>query len=269
MAKLKFATLGVVATAAILQISVAKANEVYITDFAKNNSIYTDLNQQFPNTGPGVPGSGTGNANASYLYQASSGINYQLTSNASGQDFAQIGTTGGQPGYTGPNPLTVAVGVQDVSSVYFLMAAYNSQSFSVTFTGSGGATETFNNVSVPDFNGGGPINTNSGGVSTQTVFQVSDQGGGGTGNSSTGDTTTYDLTQEGFTLDSDFADQTLASATITSNGYETLLLGVTVENTVTGAVPELSTWAMMILGFCGLGFMAYRRRQNGAALRVA
>jgi hypothetical protein len=26
---------------------------------------------------------------------------------------------------------------------------------------------------------------------------------------------------------------------------------------------------MMILGFCGLGFMAYRRKQNGAALSVA
>jgi outer membrane lipase/esterase len=37
---------------------------------------------------------------------------------------------------------------------------------------------------------------------------------------------------------------------------------------VTG-VPEPSTWAMMILGFCGVGFMAYRRKQNGAALRVA
>jgi hypothetical protein len=35
------------------------------------------------------------------------------------------------------------------------------------------------------------------------------------------------------------------------------------------AVPEPSTWAMMILGFCGLGFMAYRRKQNGSALRVA
>jgi hypothetical protein len=29
---------------------------------------------------------------------------------------------------------------------------------------------------------------------------------------------------------------------------------------VTTAVPEPSTWAMMILGFCGLGFMAYRRK---------
>jgi hypothetical protein len=34
------------------------------------------------------------------------------------------------------------------------------------------------------------------------------------------------------------------------------------------AVPEPSTWAMMILGFCGLGFMAYRRK-SGAALSVA
>lgn len=30
--------------------------------------------------------------------------------------------------------------------------------------------------------------------------------------------------------------------------------------TLTASVPEPSTWAMMILGFCGLGFMAYRRR---------
>jgi len=34
-------------------------------------------------------------------------------------------------------------------------------------------------------------------------------------------------------------------------------------------VPEPSTWAMMILGFAGVGFMAYRRRQNGTALRIA
>jgi PEP-CTERM motif len=31
---------------------------------------------------------------------------------------------------------------------------------------------------------------------------------------------------------------------------------------VTNAVPEPSTWAMMILGFAGLGFMAYRRKNN-------
>jgi hypothetical protein len=36
---------------------------------------------------------------------------------------------------------------------------------------------------------------------------------------------------------------------------------------VAPAVPEPSTWAMMILGFAGVGFMAYRR--NNSALRVA
>jgi hypothetical protein len=35
----------------------------------------------------------------------------------------------------------------------------------------------------------------------------------------------------------------------------------------TAAVPEPSTWAMMILGFAGVGFMAYRRRNS--ALHVA
>lgn len=38
---------------------------------------------------------------------------------------------------------------------------------------------------------------------------------------------------------------------------------------LTASVPEPSTWAMMILGFFGVGFMAYRRKQNGPTLRVA
>jgi hypothetical protein len=36
-----------------------------------------------------------------------------------------------------------------------------------------------------------------------------------------------------------------------------------------GGVPEPSTWAMMIIGFVGVGFMAYRRKQNGQAFRMA
>jgi hypothetical protein len=34
------------------------------------------------------------------------------------------------------------------------------------------------------------------------------------------------------------------------------------------AVPEPSTWAMMILGFFGLGFMAYRNRNQKPAIRI-
>ena len=35
---------------------------------------------------------------------------------------------------------------------------------------------------------------------------------------------------------------------------------------VAGAVPEPSTWAMMILGFAGVGFMAYRRKSKPALM---
>lgn len=35
---------------------------------------------------------------------------------------------------------------------------------------------------------------------------------------------------------------------------------------IPGAVPEPSTWAMMIFGFAGVGFMAYRRRNKASAL---
>ena len=34
------------------------------------------------------------------------------------------------------------------------------------------------------------------------------------------------------------------------------------------AVPEPSTWAMMIIGFAGIGFMAYRRKSKPALIAV-
>jgi hypothetical protein len=41
------------------------------------------------------------------------------------------------------------------------------------------------------------------------------------------------------------------------------------QNLSVSAVPEPSTWAMMILGFCGVGFMAYRRKRSTPAFRLA
>jgi PEP-CTERM motif len=62
----------------------------------------------------------------------------------------------------------------------------------------------------------------------------------------------------GFTADG------LASATVS---------GVSLSNdgTVTSAVPEPSTWAMMFIGFAGLGFLSYRRtrRADGTGFRFA
>jgi hypothetical protein len=42
----------------------------------------------------------------------------------------------------------------------------------------------------------------------------------------------------------------------------------TVELSISG-VPEPSTWAMMLLGFMGVGFLAYRRKPIGPSLRLA
>ena len=41
------------------------------------------------------------------------------------------------------------------------------------------------------------------------------------------------------------------------------------QNALTAAVPEPSTWAMMILGFSGVGFLAYRKKRNGSSFRFA
>jgi hypothetical protein len=40
----------------------------------------------------------------------------------------------------------------------------------------------------------------------------------------------------------------------------------TLTISVTSGVPEPSTWAMMIFGFAGVGFMAYRRKSKQALM---
>lgn len=45
-------------------------------------------------------------------------------------------------------------------------------------------------------------------------------------------------------------------------GYPTAGFWTASFPTTTPAVPELSTWAMMVLGFCAFGFLAYRRKDK-------
>ena len=54
---------------------------------------------------------------------------------------------------------------------------------------------------------------------------------------------------------------------LTGTGGGSAGYGGTLSTSVS-AVPEPSTWAMMILGFFGVGFMAYRRRNQTPALRI-
>ncbi|MBR0697803.1 PEPxxWA-CTERM sorting domain-containing protein [Bradyrhizobium lablabi] len=67
------------------------------------------------------------------------------------------------------------------------------------------------------------------------------------------------------------AFNSLIFRTAAGNGGDSAPLGDFAfhDVTFTAAVPEPSTWAMLILGFAGVGFLAYRRRQTGASPSLA
>ena len=48
----------------------------------------------------------------------------------------------------------------------------------------------------------------------------------------------------------------------------TPIVTITYDFTVNSGVPEPSTWAMVLLGFTGVGFMAYRRRKSASTFRL-
>jgi choice-of-anchor C domain-containing protein len=52
------------------------------------------------------------------------------------------------------------------------------------------------------------------------------------------------------------------------NGQFPTAFGPALDNVSVTAIPEPATWAMMIFGFMGIGFMAYRRKTQ-AAFRIA
>lgn len=62
-------------------------------------------------------------------------------------------------------------------------------------------------------------------------------------------------------------DATLKFASLTGP-QDNPFYGPVIGDVSISAVPEPSTWAMLILGFLGVGFVAYRRK-SGAAVRVA
>lgn len=64
-----------------------------------------------------------------------------------------------------------------------------------------------------------------------------------------------------------FLDPTFAVVGDNPGAY-TLSFSPLIGNAV-GAVPEPSTWAMLLLGFGGLGFMAYRRKPSDIAYNEA
>lgn len=73
----------------------------------------------------------------------------------------------------------------------------------------------------------------------------------------------FNPVNEGFIADQVFALR-IVDGSLAASGND-----FAVDNLVLTAVPEPSTWAMMILGFAGVGFMAYRRRNQPTALTIS
>jgi len=66
------------------------------------------------------------------------------------------------------------------------------------------------------------------------------------------------------------AGQTATSTFILDgNTYLIAAIDTLTISEVTSAVPEASTWVMMLLGFAGVGFTTYRRRKQTIALNAA
>ncbi len=120
------------------------------------------------------------------------------------------------------------------------------------------------------------VNTTSAAGETLQSFQVLDVTGGGSTVLAhyTGPTVIGGVSNNG----NGFADWTLSSVNLTGLPSTDLILFHAVWNNAsdggesfflvpTSAIPEPSTWAMMILGFMGIGFLAYRRRGEGT-LRI-
>src|SRR5258708_2842345 len=75
------------------------------------------------------------------------------------------------------------------------------------------------------------------------------------------------LTQDTSVSATAFLDPLFSIDPSTPNaGQYSFLFSAGIGNGPIGGVPEPSTWAMMLLGFAGIGFMAYRRKSKPALM---
>ena len=142
------------------------------------------------------------------------------------------------------NILQLTGGNSTTQTLTFSQAVVNPV-FAIWSLGQGGGPASFVFDQTPTFVSGGPSNEYGGGPIMVTGNTV----GGAEGNGTV-----------------EFLG-TFSSLTWTNPQYE-YWYGFDVGFQSVAAVPEASTWAMLMLGFAGLGAMAYRRRNKIALADV-
>jgi hypothetical protein len=175
------------------------------------------------------------------------------------------------------------------AGVFYLGSSYSQGGYTFTNSEGGGSaygdwvasgSQQSNADDTADIfqNFGGTTNTITNNLSQAFSFtsiglaNVYNNGGGGdvqfTFNHTVGpaDVTTVSLTPGVFGLQTfSFNEQNLTSVVFTPT--TTQGSWIQFDNVgISSAVPEPSTWAMMVLGFAGLGFMAYRRKSKPALM---
>jgi choice-of-anchor C domain-containing protein len=80
------------------------------------------------------------------------------------------------------------------------------------------------------------------------------------------DTTGHSLGSMGWTQYSFYFAANSTTSSLGFGSFANSPYGPAIDNVSVSAVPEPSTWALMLLGFAGLGFFAYRRTKKMAAV---
>lgn len=146
---------------------------------------------------------------------------------------------------SGNNIIQLQGGNTNLQTVTFSQAVVD-PIFAIWSLGAGGNTATFLFNQTPTFVVGGPSTEYGGGAISVSGNTVSGTEGNGT---------------------IEFLG-TFNSITWTNPNSE-FWYGFNVGFDAVAPVPEASTWAMMILGFCAVGFMAHRKRKTAFALTAA
>jgi Protein of unknown function (DUF642)/PEP-CTERM motif len=186
-----------------------------------------------------------------------------INTNATFQTLGNGATFGGPGG----NAWTVTGGSVDLIGGYWQSptpGVLNSGSVDLDGTSPGGIQQTisigpgsyvlsFYLSGNPD--GGDPLKVSLDGVTgaTQTFSYVTGSGGHNNDRSNMD----YVLETFGFTIGPGVTSTVLSfTSQDTNSPYGPVIGGVSIS-----AVPEPSTWAMMVLGFAGIGFVTYRNRK--------